>query len=62
MIASLRAHFFAVVLLECDLLLVSLQPLQTTLIGQVLNLETLECSLEAVAVGAGSHHTYHHGQ
>ena len=42
------------------LLLVLLQPLQATLVGQVLDFEVLKGCLEAVAVGAGSHHSYHH--
>ena len=41
------------------LLLVLLQPLQATLVGQVLDFEVLESCLEAVAVGAGSHHSHH---
>ena len=38
-------------------LLIILQPLKATLVGQVLNLEMLEFSLKAVTIGAGSHHT-----
>lgn len=43
-------------------LLIILQPLKTTLVRQVLNLEMLEFSLKAVAIGAGSHHTNHNGR
>ncbi len=42
------------------LLLVLLQLLQATLVGQVFDFEVLEGCLEAVAVGAGRHHSHHH--
>lgn len=38
-----------------------LQPLQPSLVGQMLDLEVLELSLEALAVGTCCHHAHHDG-